>query len=96
MILSIFLMGTLACEMAIVAILYYVASQICHVKELRKTNVWSERKVAPVDSKSAGYNEGDNTTVEDLSPEVIAPNIKKPPRPEGGFGARVSKDDGGS
>lgn len=28
--------------------------------------------------------------VEELAPEVVAPNIKKPPRPPGGFGSKVS------
>ena len=28
--------------------------------------------------------------VAELPPEIIAPNLKKPPRPAGGFGSRVS------
>jgi hypothetical protein len=30
--------------------------------------------------------------VDELPPEVIAPSLKNPPRPTGGFGSRVDKD----
>ena len=34
--------------------------------------------------------------VDELPPEVIAPSLKNPPRPTGGFGSRVDKDKRGS
>lgn len=50
--------------------------------------------------RQTGYSEPVNTPSEksttridkvaELPPEIIAPNLRKPPRPAGGFGSRVS------
>jgi|6_EtaG_2_1085325.scaffolds.fasta_scaffold04869_3 hypothetical protein len=105
-VVSIFLMGTLVCEIAVVVLAYRVVSKIGSIpasipaSTLRDiANAWSERRVAPVDEASTGYNESESrqraaTKVEEIPPEIFAPSLKKPPRPEGGFGSRVSKDDG--
>lgn len=95
--LSIFLIGTLLCEVALTVLFYRaVYKPPAALKEI--IDAWSERRVAPVDSKSTGHNEIGSrpTIVEDLPPEVIAPSLKKPPRPEGGFGSRVGKVDDSS
>ena len=101
-VVSIFLMGTLVWEIAVVVLAYRVVSKIGSIpaSTLRDiANAWSERRVAPVDEASTGYNESESrqraaTKVEEIPPEIFAPSLKKPPRPEGGFGSRVSKDDG--
>jgi hypothetical protein len=45
---------------------------------------YSEPTNTPSEKAIVGINE-----VAELPPEVIAPNLKKPPRPAGGFGSRV-------
>jgi len=102
-VLSIFLMGTLACEIAFLVIVWRALGKLHLPPTLLREllNAWSERRVAPVDSESTGPSkskgfDGGTTSVQELPPEIVAPNLKKPPRPEGGFGSRVGKDDGGS
>lgn len=101
---SIFLLGTLACEVALVVVIARFLSRlggfkfpVALLKEL--IHAWSERRVAPVDSESTGQRKSEgggkvDDGVGELPPEVIAPSLKKPPRPQGGFGSRVGKSDG--
>ena len=96
--LSIFLIGTLLCEVALV-VLFYRAVYNPPAIWREMFDAWSERRVAPVDSKSTGHNEiGSRSAsgVEDLPPEIIAPSLKNPPRPKGGFGSRVGEVDDSS
>jgi hypothetical protein len=104
--LSIFLIGTLACEIAFIVVLWKALNKIggiqLPVALLRElVNAWSERRVAPVDSESTGpvkstSGRGGEESVDELPPEILAPSLKKPPRPQGGFGSRVGKSDDGS
>ena len=100
--LSIFLVGTLGCEIAIVVLLVRAIDNIGDIKFpiiSERVDAWGGQRVAPVDSKSTGLSEIESRkeeSVEDLPPEILAPGLKRPPRPQGGFGSRVGKDDDGS
>jgi len=58
--------------------------------ERRKgTTTRQARYSEPIDTSSEKPTSKFNKVAE-LPPEIIAPNLKKPPRPAGGFGSRVS------
>jgi hypothetical protein len=50
---------------------------------------------APQTQHFAGQETKKAKRVGELPPEVVAPNLTKPPRPAGGFGSRASKRDDG-
>jgi hypothetical protein len=91
---SIFLAGTLLCEIVALLLLWRLVRVLSGLTRVLD-NVWSGQRLAPVDSKSAGHQQSKKQEqVGELPPEIIAPSLKKPPRPEGGFGSRVGKGDG--
>lgn len=80
-VISIFLIGTLACEILVVVWLYK-HKNLEYVQKSNKTRRVRHNK----STKEEIY-------IPPPSPESIA-NITNPPRPAGGFGSSISKNDG--
>lgn len=93
----IFLLGTLICEMIFVAIIYRLATVITGSsfpeRLLEKLDgAWAKRREFGSDSRPIEPGKsGGKFEVETLPPEIIAPKLKKPPRPPGGFGSRTGQ-----
>ena len=77
-----------------------VIQKLNKIIEILERMVKDDERRKGVTVRQAGYSEPVNTPskksvtkinkVAELSPEIIAPNLRKPPRPAGGFGSRVS------
>jgi len=84
-----------AISAAFVGVLAYLGVRLIHVLEAL-VNVLSKRQKIGDGVAVSSPTEDSTITVrrvEPLPPEVVAPNLFKPPRPRGGFGSAVRTDD---
>ena len=91
------MLGTLICEAVLVISIFRAVGKIESVTQLleRLLNAWREgSKSASVAgqyySGPIGQGKGSGKLeVQELPPEVLAPRLRKPPRPPGGFGSKI-------
>ncbi len=78
---------------AFVGVLAYLGVRFINVLEAM-VNVLSKRQISSDYQVSSPTKDTAFTAraVEQLSPEIIAPNLFKPPRPRGGFGSKINYD----
>jgi len=90
-IMAIFMLGSLICEIFAIYWLFRAIMLLERYIALESNNNGQQQSDNP---QSKFVEVGSIQEIGDIPPDVIAPCIKNPPRPAGGFGSRVSENDG--